>query len=209
MTTAMRTVMASKFWREAPTEQEVESLVATIVSQPYDSIVFLGADRKVHAMGPGQAESYRTGKMQTISFDDGIDPRYITMDLLDYPGRSRAQILEALPELLAEAATGSGEESGLREPLPGEYQYTLLVDRHKMQVYGVDMDDIRSALTGTEIVRVDPEYAEGILVEIAIGEAEAADSGAFMDKVVGAPGAFPVHLYDVAIFRIMRAASEK
>ena len=29
------------------------------------------------------------------------------------------------------------------------------------------------------------------------------------DKVVGAPGAFPVHLYDVAIFRIMRAASEK
>lgn len=209
LTTAMQSVIASGFWGDAPTEQEVENLVATIVSQPSGSIVFLGADRKIHSIGPAEAESYRLGRMQEVRFEDGIDPRSVKIDLLDYPGRTRARILEALPELLAEAVIGSGEESGPREPSPGEYQYILLFDRHKMEAYGVDLDDIRSALTGTEIARVDPEYAEGILVEISIGESGAADPGTLMDKVVGAPGAFPVHLYDVAIFRQVRATSER
>ena len=73
----------------------------------------------------------------------------------------------------------------------------------------MDLGDMRAALTGYEIVRVDPENSEGILVEIAMGQAEAADPRALMDRILIERDGFPVRFHDVAIFRVTKAASAR
>jgi multidrug efflux pump subunit AcrB len=95
------------------------------------------------------------------------------------------------------------------KPAAGEYEYALLFDRDRMKVYGVDLGDIRGALSEHEIVRVDPENSEGILLEIAIEEDKAADPAALMDRILVEPYGRPVRLRDIGILRVTKAASAR